>query len=120
MIPWSRHWLQHLPAVSSRVVPGEIVYGDTIPESPNGVDVLLNDSGSQGPPPGWHLRPGCPAVGLRVVLEGQIHRGTARKPPEHVQFATGRRCRGVIECDRQGLDELPAVSREYIRFDRIG
>jgi len=26
----------------------------------------------------------------------------------------------VIECDRQGLDELPAVSRELIRFDRIG
>jgi hypothetical protein len=26
----------------------------------------------------------------------------------------------VIECDRQRLDELPAVSRELIRFDRIG
>src|SRR2546427_2765831 len=115
MIPWSRHWWQHLPAVSSRVVPGEIVYGDTIPESPNGVDVLFNYSGSQGPPPGWHLRPGCPAVGLRIVLEGQIHSCTTRKPPEHVQFAPRRRRRGVIECYRQGLDELPAVGHELIR-----
>src|SRR4029453_14155560 len=120
MIPWSGHWWQHLPAVSSRVVPREIVYRATIPESPNGVDVLLNNSGSQGPPPSWYPRLGCPAVGLRVVLEGHIHGCTARKPPKHVQFATGHRGRGVIECDRQGLDELPAVSRELICFDRIG
>src|SRR5262245_27217824 len=120
MISWSGHCWQHLPAISNRVVPREIVYRATIPESPNGVDVLLDDSGSQGPPPGWHACLGCPVVGLRVVLEDQIYGGTTRKPPKHIQFATGHRSGGMIECDRQGLDELPAVSRELIRFDRIG
>src|SRR5215831_12791502 len=119
MISWSGHCWQHRPAVSSRVVPREIVYRATIPESSNGVDVLLDDSGSQGPPPSWHPRLGYPVIGLRVVLEGQIYGCTARKPPNHVQFATGHRGRGVIERERQGLDELPAVSCELIRFDRL-
>src|SRR5215510_12396505 len=111
MISWSGHGWQQLPAVSSRVVPREIVYRATIPESSNCVDVLLDYSGSQAPPTGGHGRPGCPASGLWVVLQGQIHGCTARKPSEHVQFITGRCCRGMVECDRQGLDELPAVSR---------
>src|SRR5262249_18549081 len=68
----------------------------------------------------WHARPGGPVIGLRVVLEGQIHGCPVRVPSKHVQFATGHRGRGVIERERQGLDELPAVSHELIRFDRLG
>src|SRR5215470_5348496 len=120
MIPWRRHGWQHLPAVSRRVVPREIVDSAPIPESSNCIDVLLDDSGSQGPPPGWHPCLGGPAIGLRVVLQHQVYGCPARVPPKHVQFATGHPCRGVIECDRQGLHELPAVSRECIGFNRIG
>src|SRR5262249_20996981 len=97
-----------------------MVHSAPIPESPNCVDVLLDDSGSQGPPPGWHPCLGGPAIGLRVVLQHQVYGCPARVPPKHVQFATGHPCRGVIECDRQGLHELPAVSRECIGFNRIG